>query len=437
MKLQIFLLLFCLPAIALRSQNLAEAKRLSETGRHREAQKIYDAVLANDPGNLEALIGAGYNHSWARQNDEAREKFEAALAVDPRNPLALAGQGYNLAWSGRYAAARLPFQTLESLQPGSAEARKGQGYICLWEGRHRAAIDYFEKLVLEYPENIEYYVALAQSYLAEHDARKARIALRSALQIAPANRAARELLNSARGAAAPLELDVWAGYSRTGGMGSFNLRNVQFTGQVAKKLRMFLKYDNSLTLDLASLLRSNRDAQAFSAGAVVPSNSRLTSRFEYGARFLPGDATQQVFSTEQVYFLRNLSFKAGGFLGWSSKISNEWLAYGSVRIPVLPYYAVEPYFFHSRVDNAPRPENRFLLNNQFRTQNGYELNLGAFFGKAGVGREVANDNVYGGYATALLPFSRTVWGQLSLRWEKAPFDELTAFAAGIKLRLEK
>ena len=437
MKLQIFLLLFCLPAIALRSQDLMEAKRLSETGRHREAQKIYDSALANDPGNLEALIGAGYNHSWARQYDEAREKFEAALAVDPWNPLALAGQGYNLAWSGRYAAARLPFQTLESLQPGSAEARKGLGYICLWQGGSRAAIEYFEKLVLEYPENIEYYVALAQSYLAEHDVRKARIALRSALQIDPANRAARELLDSARGAAAPLELDVWSGYSRTGGMGSFSLRNVQLTGQVAKKLRMFLKYDNSLTLDLASLVRSNREARAISAGAVIPWNSRLTSRFEYGARFLPDNATQQVVSTEQVYFLRNLSFKAGGFLGWSSRISNEWLAYGSVRIPVLSYYAVEPCFFHSRVDNAPRPENRFLLNNQFRTQNGYELNIGALFGKAGVGREVANDNVYGGYATALLPFSRTVRGQLSFRWEKAPFDDLTAFAAGIKLRLEK
>ena len=47
------------------------------------------------------------------------------------------------------------------------------------------------------------------------------------------------------------------------------------------------------------------------------------------------------------------------------------------------------------------------------------------------------DNVYGGYATVLLPFSQTVWGQLSFRWEKAPFDELMAAAAGVKLRLEK
>jgi hypothetical protein len=89
------------------------------------------------------------------------------------------------------------------------------------------------------------------------------------------------------------------------------------------------------------------------------------------------------------------------------------------------------------VENAPRPENRFMLNNQLRAANGYELNIGALYGKAGVGPDIAEDNIYGGYATAILPFSQVVWGQLSLRWEKSPFDELIAAAFGIKVRLER
>ncbi|MBK7935929.1 MAG: hypothetical protein IPJ82_02020 [Lewinellaceae bacterium] len=101
---------------------------------------------------------------------------------------------------------------------------------------------------------------------------------------------------------------------------------------------------------------------------------------------------------------------------------NEWLAYGSVRVPVSKGYAIEPYYFYSRVENAPRPENRFLLNNQFRTAKGYELNIGALYGKAGVDRDAETDNIFGGYATVLLPFSQTVWGQLSFRWEKAPYE---------------
>lgn len=423
--------------MTLQAQNLADAKRLAEAGRHFEAEKIYNAALAKNPDNLEALIGAGYNYSWAKQHDQAREKFEAVLAINPDNAEALVGKGYNLAWAGQYAAAKYPFQALERLQPGNAEARKGLGYVYLWQGNGLVAIDYFEKLILEYPKEIEYYIALAQSYLVESKIKKARVALQSALQIDSTNRIANELLENSYGIAAPLELDIWTGYSKTGDVGSFNLRTVQLTGQVAKKLRMFLKYDNSLTLDLASLVRSNQEAQAFSLGAVIPWSGRLTSRFEYGTRILPDNVTQQIFSTEQVYFLSNLSFKGGGFFGMSTKMPNEWLAYGSVRVPVSKGYAIEPYYFYSRVENAPRPENRFLLNNQFRTAKGYELNIGALYGKAGVDRDAETDNIFGGYATVLLPFSQTVWGQLSFRWEKAPYDELMAAAFGIKLRLER
>ena len=436
-KTLLFTLLW-LSAAALRAQDLAEAKRLAETGQHFEAEKIYNAALDKNPDDLAALIGAGYNYSWAKQHQQAAQKFEAALAIEPENASALVGKGYNLAWSGQFAAAKYPFQALERLQPGSAEARKGLGYVYLWQGNGLVAIDYFEKLVVEHPRNIEFYIALAQSYLIENQIKKARIALRSGLQIDSADRVANELLKSTYGIAAPVELDVWTGYSQVNHMGRFNLRTVQLTGQVAKKLRMFLKYDNSLSLDLASLVRTNQEAQAFSIGGVTPWNHCLTSRFEYGTRLLPENVTQQVFSTEQVYFLPSrMSLKGGGFLAKSQKMPTEWLAYGSVRVPLTSRWAIEPYYFYARGENAPGPENRFMLNNQLRNHKGYELNLGLQWGKASLANDSGDSNIWGGYATALLPFSQTVWGQLSLRWERAPFDELMGAAAGVKIRLER
>ncbi|HMX39376.1 MAG TPA: tetratricopeptide repeat protein [Saprospiraceae bacterium] len=432
-----FLLLWFLPC-ALSAQDLAEAKRLAEAGRHLEAEKIYNIALDKDPDHLAALIGAGYNYSWAKQHRQAAQKFEAALALDPDNASALVGKGYNLAWSGQYAAAKYPFQTLERLQPGSPEARKGLGYVYLWQGDGTVAIDYFEKLVLEYPREMEYYIALAQSYLLENQIKKARIALQSGLQIDPSNRVAGELLRNTYGVAAPVELDVWTGYSKVNDMGTFNLRTVQLTGQVSKKLRMFLKYDNSLSLDLSSLVRKNQEAQAFSIGGVLPWSRRLTSRFEYGTRLLPDNVTQQVFSTEQVYFLPNrMSLKGGGFFAPSQKMPAEWLAYGSVRVPITARWTVEPYYFYARVENAARPENRFMLNNQWRNPKGYELNFGLQWGKAALANDAGSDNIWGSYVTALLPFSQTVWGQLSLRWESAPFDDLLAAAFGVRLRLER
>jgi Flp pilus assembly protein TadD len=431
-------IILVLAAAALSAQHLSEAKRLAETGRHIEAEKIYNEALAKNPDDLQALIGAGYNYSWAGQDKQADERFEQALAISPQNPEALVGKGYNLAWSRQFTAAKYPFLELEKLQPGNAEARKGLGYVYLWQGNGPVAIDYFEKLVLDFPDNIEYYIALAQSYLIENQLKKARLALRSALEIDSTSRVAGELLQSTYGIAAPLELDVWAGYSKANEMGIFNLRTVQLTGQVTKKLRMFLKYDNSLSLDLASLVRAEQQAQAFSIGAVMPLARQLTSRFEYGTRLLPEGVTQQIFSTEQVFFLPNrMSLKGGGFIGTSRQISNEWLGYLSVRLPLAKNFAIEPYYFYARVEDAPRPENRFMLNTQLRSAGGYELNLGALYGKAAVGRDAPDDNIFGGYATVLMPFSQTIWGQFSLRWEKAPFDELTAAALGIKLRLEK
>ena len=416
-------------------QNLSEAKQRSEAGQHHEAEKIYTAALASNPDNIEALMGAGYNYSWWKKFEQAQKKFEAVLALEPRNTDALVGQGYNAAWAGNHEAAKNYFK---KLQPASSEAQKGLGYVNLWSGNGQAAERFFEHLILANPKEIEFYIALAQANLMESEAKRARIALKSGLLIDPGHPVANELLEKTYALAAPLELDVWGGYSDIDGDGKAGLRTVQLTAQIARPLRMYLKYDNALTLDLASLVRNNQEAQAFSAGGVMTWDPRLISRLEYGVRLLPDNVVQQLVSGEQVVIVSDkLSVKGGGFFGFSNKIANEWLAYGSFRVPLTKWYAVEPYYFLSKVAGAPGSESRFMLNNQFRTHKGYELNLGAIYGKAGLGDEVTDKTIYGGYVTGILPFSQTVWGLASLRYEHAPFQNLFAAALGVKLRLEK
>lgn len=420
-------------------KDLAQAHQLATSGRHAEAEKAYDQILEQNPNSLEALVEAGYNYSWSKQYLKARLKFEAALAINPNYPEALIGQGYNHAWSGNYTLARHAFQRLQALQPDNTEAQKGLGYTYLWEGNGITAQHYFRDLTLSQPTSTEYRIALAQAYLIQNEVKKARVALKSALQLDSANRTAGELLKGTYGISAPLELDVWAGYSSTEGESKFSLRTLQLTGQVSRKLRMFLKYDNSLTTDLAALVRANQEAQALSLGSVIGWNNRLTTRLEYGARLLPNNVTQQIFGGEQVYFFNNgMLLKGGGFYGWSTKVpKEEWLAYGGFRLPISRWYAVEPYYFHSRVDGSPRSDNRFMVNNQFRSTSGYELNFGLLYGKSGVPSESGDSKILGSYVTAILPFSQVAWGHVSFRWEKTPLADLTIAAAGIKLRLEK
>lgn len=440
----IYLVLVLFFPVFLFSQNnapendLAQARQLATSGQFVQAEQAYNQILIQYPNSLDALVGAGYNYSWNKQYDKARIKFETALALNPNSEEALIGQGYNHAWAGNYASAKHAFQRLQQNQSDHTEARKGLGYVSLWEGDAIAAEEYFRDLTLQFPTETEYRIALAQAYLLEHSVKKARVALLSVLQLDSSNRTANELLKSTYGAAAPLELDVWAGYSSSEGENTVSLRTLQLTGQVGRNLRMYLKYDNSLTSDLAALVRTNQKAQALSIGAVNSWNRRLTTRLEYGARILPDNVTQQIFSGEQVYFFGNgMLAKAGGFYGWSAKAPKEWLAYGGLRIPVTRWYAVEPHFFLSQVEGTAQTENRFLLNNQFRSARGYELNLGLIYGKASLRNDSGDSKIFGSYITAIMPFSQVVWGHISFRWEQTPLNDLTIAAAGIKLRLEK
>ncbi len=420
------------------AQSANEARQLATSGRHLEAGKMYKQLLEKDPGNPVLLLGAAYNYSWNGQYEYAGKTFDQVLALMPNHQEALIGKGYNLAWAGKYAAAKTPFQVLEKVQPGSWEVQKGLGYIYLWQGNSYLAIGYFEQLILTFPQQVEYYIALAQAYLQNGQVKLARIALESGLLMEPANMVAIGLLRDTYQQSALMDLDVLSGYSMTDGIGSFGLRSIQISGRVRKSLRLFARFDNSLSLDLASLVRQNQEARAFTGGAVVNWNPMLTTRLDYGWRLLPGQERQQMLSGEQVLFLpNNMALKAGGFLGLSRQRDNEWLSYLGIRIPVSRYYSIEPYYFYTRVENNPTPESRIMLNNQFRFSKGYEVSLGALYGKASIRESNGNNNVHGVYFSSILPFNPYVWGLASLRWEKGPFHTLTVVSAGLKLRLEK
>ena len=445
MKAKILYVLFLLGNAALLlgqssglSDELDHARRLAEAGRHDEAEFLYNRILSDAPNHLQALVGAAYNYSWARKFDQARLTFEAALSIDPALPDALVGQGYNQAWAGNHSLAKIYFQKLLTDKPGNIEARKGLGYVHLWAGESHVAAAYFRDLTLQFPESVEFRIALAQAFLQLNEVKKARLALQSALQLDSTNQVARHLLKSTFGLAAPLELDVWVGYSDSEGESKFALRSLQLSGQLSRKLRAYLKYDNSLTSDLAALVRANQEVQALSLGAAYNWHSTLSSRLEYGVRLLPGNVTQQLVSAEQVVFLnKGKLIKAGGFYGWSDKMEPEWMAYGGFRLPVLRWYALEPYLFVSQAAAAPGKEFRFLLNNQLRSLRGYELNLGLLYGKTASVADAAGGKTVGSYATAIFPFSQLLWGHLSFRWEHQPYSNLIVLAGGIKLRLEK
>ncbi len=68
------------------AERLSQAIQLDSEGKALDALKMYDAVLAEDPGNVHALAYKGWLLKRAGLADEAQESLDKAVAIDPRFP---------------------------------------------------------------------------------------------------------------------------------------------------------------------------------------------------------------------------------------------------------------------------------------------------------------------------------------------------------------
>ena len=437
-RLTLFILfVFCINFNFLFAQDLQSAQELAASGKYAEAEAQYLSLLKQDPKNVEAIIGAAFNNSWHGDYKRAARLFEAALAIEPTNEKALLGQAYNLAWSGRLTAAFAIFQQLKRKDPYSVEARKGMGYVYLWQGNGHMAQKYFSDLSTEYPEQTEYLVALTQAHLQQNQLKKARKVLTKGLAFDGQSQILNDLKRNSRNITAPLEIDLTGGYSVVNQSPAYGLRTIMINGKIAHNTRFFTRFDNALSLDLASLVRTRQDARQISAGMSTVWKKHWATRAEIGMRTFPGKIVQNTFNGEQVYlFEGGKSVKAGGFYGWGRNQKSEWMAYIGGRLPISQFYAIEPYCFQSKIEDALQPERRLMLNNQFRFKGGLEINLAGYYGQTSIAPENGTRDIRGGIVNAFVPISRMFMLLGGVRYETTPFDQLLSANLGLRIRID-
>ena len=90
------------------------AEAASRSGSPQRALRIDDAILAEDPHNVTALINRGEAQTASQQPDAAAGSYSEALRLDPKSVLARIGLGW-LRLAGDPIAAETLF--LEALQP--------------------------------------------------------------------------------------------------------------------------------------------------------------------------------------------------------------------------------------------------------------------------------------------------------------------------------
>jgi tetratricopeptide (TPR) repeat protein len=129
--------------------SLDEAFALHKAGRLAEAEKIYQQILAADPGHFDCLHLLGLILHQRGQFAAAVDRFELALRRDPNNVLALNNRGLALRRLKRFEEALASYNRALVLRPDYAEALSNRGVTLHEMGRFEdAAASYDSALAL-------------------------------------------------------------------------------------------------------------------------------------------------------------------------------------------------------------------------------------------------------------------------------------------------
>lgn len=177
--------------------DLSQARLLVGQQRYAEAITVYEALLAEQPGQTDLLIEAGRVHAWADRHADAARLYRQVIEVAPeRRRDVLLPLAWQLAWDARHdeaiplfrEAAQIPAQRREALH-GLAEslsadhqltealqvyrtlsaeaddlkALLGEARMLRWLDRHDEAAARYRAILEIHPQDKEARIGLARS----------------------------------------------------------------------------------------------------------------------------------------------------------------------------------------------------------------------------------------------------------------------------------
>jgi tetratricopeptide (TPR) repeat protein len=126
--------------------------RYYKLGRYEEAIAAYDAALAIQPDDHDALNGKGIALGNLGRYEEAIAAYDAALAIQPDDHDALNNKGVALGNLGRYEEAIAAYDAALAIQPDKHEALYNKGVTLSYLGRYEEAIAAFDAALAIQPD---------------------------------------------------------------------------------------------------------------------------------------------------------------------------------------------------------------------------------------------------------------------------------------------
>jgi hypothetical protein len=241
-----------------------------------------------------------------------------------------------------------------------------------------------------------------------------------------------------------LEVHAWGGYSgfsaspqsptsnKSGGTG---LRLAEVAVWPTTSLRLFGRYDNSLSLDNLTLLRAGTRVPTWSGGGLINWNEHFTTVVYGGRRTLPGRIRETIAGVEQVAYLHNgAALKAGADVGRRQDKITEWVGHVAVNAPLGDRIRVEPVIFYSRSGLPGESQWRALLSAEQQLGRGSSLGLGVASGRISGTQGGFDGTVWDSYARVSAGIGGLNRAQLMVRHERAPsVGPLTSVSLGLSL----
>jgi predicted O-linked N-acetylglucosamine transferase (SPINDLY family) len=132
-----------------------QALELHRQGRIADAERLYTAVLAVRPDNIDSLHMLGDIKLARGELATALRLFSAAIQLRPKSPQILVGYGLALNGLGQHDGALEAFEQAIKQKKSFAEAHNNRGGVLVALNRHAEALESFERAVASKPDYAE------------------------------------------------------------------------------------------------------------------------------------------------------------------------------------------------------------------------------------------------------------------------------------------
>ena len=130
-----------------------------------QSVSYYEDVIRENPGNKNAYIVLSMIYSLLGDYINAIKNLNSAVNLDSKDPYPLLLMAKNRIWNGEVTAGLNLYQQLLVLAPDNPSYWAEAGKVAAWTGMYRESLDFFNKGLKRFPDDLNLKVNLGLTYL--------------------------------------------------------------------------------------------------------------------------------------------------------------------------------------------------------------------------------------------------------------------------------